>query len=543
MPLRLVPALATVVGLACGCTGLIDDPRGADGDGRTGSGAAPVRCTDDGSATLPQRVVRLANRQYANGVRDLLGLTDAPVLTNGGDRDDTFFAGGTDRVTDPLAFEYDLVATSAAAAADVEALLACDAGEDELGCARAFVERFAARAFRRPLGADERDRLFSVLDVGQTQDGTVADGVRLVIRAVLQAPSFIYRTEIGAPAERAGEVALTPHEIATELALLFLDSPVPDDALFRAAEAGELSTEEGILAQVDRLMAEPDVQAHIADVLMRWVGANQLAEKDKAAAEFTEALRASMLEESRVFFERQVFGENATLADLFTTRTTWADSTLADFYGVPYPGPAGGDEPLAVTLPDERMGMLTQPALLAALSDRDRTSVVHRGLFVARGLLCQEYAPPPPGAADDPERTGDTERERAEYRMSTAPCSNCHTGFDPFGVVFEQYDEIGRFHPDIDGSYAVSQPPSVAGPTDGVVELASRLAEAPELLGCTARRMASYSLGRPLASDELCNIDLVERRFVESGGDVRELFRAVAVSHVVRTRVRGGVAP
>jgi hypothetical protein len=53
--------------------------------------------------------------------------------------------------------------------------------------------------------------------------------------------------------------------------------------------------------------------------------------------------------------------------------------------------------------------------------------------------------------------------------------------------------------------------------------------------------MASFSLGRPLVSGELCDIAEIERRFVESDGDVRELFRAIALSPIVRTRREEGV--
>src|SRR5437899_14997 len=77
--------------------------------------------------------------------------------------------------------------------------LGCAAGDEP--CARAAVHDFAARAFRRPVDADEDAALRAMYGDG---------GFALVVEAVLQAPSFVYRSELGGAPDGGGAVTLAP---------------------------------------------------------------------------------------------------------------------------------------------------------------------------------------------------------------------------------------------------------------------------------------------------------------------------------------------
>jgi len=85
-------------------------------------------------------------------------------------------------------------------------------------------------------------------------------GVELAVQAVLSAPSFTYRGEIGA-ADASGAARLTAHEIASELSFMLTDAP-PDDELHAAAESGALSSPDEIASQVERMLGLPAVQRH-----------------------------------------------------------------------------------------------------------------------------------------------------------------------------------------------------------------------------------------------------------------------------------------
>ena len=228
-----------------GCTGHIGDARGDNpsspatgtqvgaGSGGSGQDASPP-CT----GALTRTLQRIPNRRYTNAVRELLGLAAGPVLSGGGGAYDSLIPGDAEDITTPIGFEYAQVAEKAAADAPLDKLVTCAAGADERTCAQEFIERFAVRAFRRPIAAAERDRLLTVYDAGRA-DTDFASGVRLVIEAVLQSPSFLYRKAIGTPS--AGMFALDPYETASELGFLFFDS-VPDQGLLDAALSGKLAT-------------------------------------------------------------------------------------------------------------------------------------------------------------------------------------------------------------------------------------------------------------------------------------------------------------
>ena len=68
---------------------------------------------------------------------------------------------------------------------------------------------------------------------GREIDGNHRGGVSLVIEAVLQAPSFVYQHELG-QRESDGTFRLTPHELATKLALYLTDT-LPDGLSFASA--------------------------------------------------------------------------------------------------------------------------------------------------------------------------------------------------------------------------------------------------------------------------------------------------------------------
>ena len=225
---------------------------------------------------------------------------------------------------------------------------------------------------------------------------------------------------------------------------------------------------------------------------------------------------------------------------------TWVDKTLAAFLGVV--APAGDFAP--VLLPNERSGILTHPAVQAWLATANETSVVHRGLFVFTQLLCDQTAPPPPGALDiaaAQARTLTTERQRAAFRATTSPCKGCHSLFDPMGLVFESYDAVGRFRTAVAGSPVDTSaegifPDSLSGHLANAADMLGRLAKSPEASLCAAKQALSYSLAKGVAlPSELCVAEDVESRFVGSASRLPELFRAVAMSPGFRARIEGGM--
>ena len=507
----------------------------ADDDGDSGSDDGvdepPVDCT-----LLDRRIHRLSSRQYGNAIRDLFGLSEAPTLTSVSEVPEALFPGGAAKITTPIAYELQTVAHASAQEAVALGVATCGPTEAAETCVEAFIRDRGARAFRRPLTDGEVAGLLGVFATGFDEDGTYEGGIELVIATLLQSPSFLYRRELGNPVGEDRRYVLDDFEIASALSFFLLDS-IPDDPLWNAAADGRLSDDADLRAEIERLLELPRVRANLTRVFMRWFETHQLDGIDPNDPAFTPELAQSMERETELFVEDVLWSRDARLAELLTSNETFVDAGLAEIYGVAYPGTGEFER---VTLPaTERSGLLTQASLLSVLAERDHGSIVRRGLFVASDLLCRHFPEPPPGATDPENSMGETERERAEYRMSTAPCSGCHAHFEHFGVVMEAYGPTGRFDASVDAAWDFELDTAFDGTIDGPVELADQLVQTDELTECVAQRVLSVAIAEPLTAAESCQYEHLVSVLDESGGDLVELIRAVALSPAVRFREEG----
>ena len=103
------------------------------------------------------------------------------------------------------------------------------------------------------------------------------------------------------------------------------------------------------------------------------------------------------------------------------------------------------DQPL--TFPeDERAGVLTHPAWLAAWSGNFDNHPVQRGKWIRTHLLGGTVPDVPIGVdARVPEMEHKSFRERLEMTTNAEECWRCHKSMDPLGVAFERYDHYGRY--------------------------------------------------------------------------------------------------
>jgi len=537
---RLVSAIV----LGTGCVGSIpaagDEGRPSPGQSGPASapGAVPPSC---GSDSTPARIWRLSDEEYRRAVADLLPGVAVPEVSTPG-RSSAEFVNVADLYPASGALVADLHgaarAVAAAAVADLPGRLGCAAGQVQRACAEAFVERFAARAYRRPLEPADRQGLAALFAAGATE--SVSAGVELVIEGVLQSPSFLYRTELGGPGAGA-RFELTAHERASALSFFLLGS-IPDEGLMRAANDGSLATPEGYRREIDRLLADGRVRQNLGRVLSKWVGlgAGVTTELDpEQYPGFDDALKQSMVEEAtRVFAD--LLGRGGTFGDLLTGRRTFVDQRLAALYGVPYAG-AGFVE---VTLPaEQRAGLFTRAAFIANQSRGE--PIVHRGKWVREEILCGEMPEPPAGVNTTPPVDPNlTARQFAQMRMSDASCSACHQLMDGIGLTFGHYDALSRFVTtdekgrSIDASGQV-EGSDVAGPAADILQLAQRLAGSAQARACVETRMLSYALGRELDTEAArCEQRRLDEAIAQGGHRLLDLMGAIAASPAFHVRGR-----
>jgi hypothetical protein len=417
-------------------------------------------------------------------------------------------------------------------AADLGRIAGCPSGVLDADCVTAFAAPFAARAFRRPLEAEERQRLEAIVTAAAATSAERA--AKLLVEAVLQAPSFVYRPELGRPAG-PGVHELAPHELAAALSF-FLQDALPDAELARAAD-GSLMEPGGVERQVDRLLGLERTQEALATGWLRWSGLAAGVNADlppETFPEYTEPLRASMASETRRFLEGLV-ARGGTLRDLLTATRSPVDGALARLYGVSAPAQPFAEVSLPAT---QRAGLLTQASVIASLSSG--SLVVHRGLFVKRQLLCGQI-PNPPAAVDQaaPMSEALTERAQAEQRAQDPTCSTCHRTFDPLGLAFEQYDALGRLAEPTADATAELVGTDVDGPIDGAVDLARRLADSRVVRECLVDQMITYALGRHLQADDSCERDRIVAEVTAKDGELVAIARAIATSPLFRYRTQG----
>ena len=433
--------------------------------------------------------------------------------------------------------------------ANLAALVPCPATDGE-SCARSFIENFGKRAYRRPLAPSEATALLEVFKAGSSNGG-FGHGIELVLQAVLQAPSFLYRLELGQKAgSDAGTVKLTPYEIAARLSY-GIWSTMPDELLTRAADAGELDTAEQIGAQARRMIADPRARTTMVDFVGRWFGLEHLTEVMKDPAEypeFNQELIGSMRAGVNGFVDDLLGQGDGRFEQLLLAPHALVDARTASLYGVA--APAGGQLG-KVTLPGgRRFGLLTDVGILTAHTFADSSAPIHRGKFVRERLLCTDPPNPPADLMIEPPtpRPGVSTRERLKEHTDIPACSGCHELMDPIGFAFGNFDGLGRWR-DLDQGKPVDNAgrmtfSDVDGDYKGVGELAAKLASSAKVRECVAGTFLRFASGTESAIDE-CAQKKLQTAFAASKGDLRELVVAITRTDAFRYRraIPGEVMP
>jgi hypothetical protein len=484
---------------------------------------------------------RLNHAEYNNTVRDLLGTQLTPA--NDFPADD--LGDGFDTVGSALSLSPAYVAAYERAAHTLAAdlfrdatrrakTITCDVEREGDGCARAVLMAFARRAWRRPVTQEEVDPLLLPLTTARRLGATALEGLQYSFAAALMSPHFLFKLE---PAvARPAPQRLSPHQIATRLSYA-LWSTMPDEPLFKAADAGELNSESQIAAQIDRMLADARSEALLDTFAAQWLDyANLPAQEVERTAypRYTPALARSMQLEARQFI-RQFLRSPVPVEDMLTARFTFVDAPLARHYGLPAPSGSADGLSRVDTANVPRTGLLTLGAFLMTTSFSARTSPVKRGDFVFSRLLCGHIPPPPP---DVPALADGLDsrslRQRLEEHRKNPTCASCHKVMDPIGFGLEQYDAIGAYRTQ-EGSTNIDASGTLPDGTsfDGALELSRVLARDPRFPLCVTRKFLTFATGRLFAGavDEAW-IEHLTTRAQRSNGSFGAIIREVLLSDV-----------
>jgi hypothetical protein len=565
-------AAALALLAAAGCTGMVGGGESGAGTGNagattgspgtggaiggagtgvgTGTAGASASCSPTASLA-PSRIWRLTDAQYVNVVAQVFGVR-VPVEVTAADAKPAEFSNFSEApeltVQSATVIAYQKAAhtaATAAVAANLPLFLPCGNTPTD-ACVQGFIRNRVARAFGRPLVDGEVQDLLAMYHVGLAE--SVGAGVRMIIEATLQSPSFLYRTELGAPsaAATATKVKLTPFELAAAVSFALTDS-VPDDELWVHAVDGSLATPSVLAAQVDRLLATPATRANLGKQAGYWLGVEKLQsivpKNTTLFPAWTPAVQQDLYASARLFVADIVGG--GTMSDLMSSRRMYVNANLAQVYGIA--GVTNTDlRAMDVQGAGHDAGIFTQPAVLAAWSHPDRGDAVHRGLFIYNAFVCGPTIPPPPPNAQTVAATfpaDATQRELATLRATNAAgCGACHGLFDPLGLSTENYDPIGRYvttdakGQPIDASATLKNlGPDLDGPISGLSDVVTKLKTGRRAVDCASRNLAAVVIGRSVATDTSCAFQDVKDHFAQSGS-FPDYFRAMLTSPAFATR-------
>ena len=369
-------------------------------------------------------------------------------------------------------------------------------------CATSIIGTLARRAYRRPVTADDLDRLLSFYREGHAAGGFDV-GIETALRALVASPEFLFRVERDPAGVAAGTAyRVSDLELATRLSF-FLWSSLPDDELVETAAADRLRDPAVLEAQVRRMLADPRAATLTTNFASQWLHLRNLdavRPDSRRFPDFDDNLRQGFRRETQLLFQ-SIVDEDRSVTDLLTADYTFVNERVAKHYGIPG---IYGDHFRRVTWPEEspRAGLLGHGSILTVTSYATRTSPVLRGKWILENLL---GAPPPPPPANVPpleESRSTTEvvtmRERMEAHRANPVCAVCHRNMDPAGLSMENFDAIGRWRAH-DGGAVIDASGSLPGGEDfeGVAGLRRALLDRPEVfVGTMTEKLLIYALGR-----------------------------------------------
>jgi hypothetical protein len=405
-----------------------------------------------------------------------------------------------------------------------------DDAKDRTAKAREFCLRFAERAFRRPL-TDEQKRLFIDRQFDAAPDTETA--VKRVVLLVLKSPRFLYREVGGPPADKQTD----DYDVASRLSFALWDS-LPDAELLQAAAGGKLSTREQVTRHAERMLADPRAHVKVRDFLFKWLRLDQVGEISKDAKRFPgfdAALVADLRTSLELFLDDVVWSDGSDFRQLLLADELYLNGRLSKFYGADLPEDAAFKK---VKLDaEQRAGVLTHPYLMSVYGYTGASSPIHRGVFLARGVMGVSLKPPADAFTPLAEELHPmlTTRERVALQTKGGSCQVCHGVINPLGFTLEHFDAVGRFREkdndkpvDATGMYLDRKGETVK--FTGARDLAKYLAENEDVHAAFVEQLFHHLVKQPVRAYGPRQLGDLRDSFETNGFNIRKLMVETATA-------------
>ncbi len=418
--------------------------------------------------------------------------------------------------------------------------------EGDLAEARACLQRFASRAWRRPVVDAELDRYAKVIESELAAGENFRSAYRTAMVAVLTSKNFYYLEE-GSPAQRRDTV--NDWELAARLSYL-LWSSLPDAELVSLAQQGTLHQPEVLRPQLARLLADAKIGRFTESFPRQWLQLHRVGAFPPDAGLFPDYdkwLEQSLVLETTGYFH-EVFAKNLSLREFISSDWTMLNSRLAMHYGLPRPA-ATGLQRITLRPEDHRGGLLTHASILSLTSDGTRHRPVHRGVWVSEAIFGRTPPPPPPNveplAPTPSNQPKATIRMQLEAHATHATCASCHQKIDPLGFAFDNFDAIGRWRTSehVAGGKGDDPPVNAHGkladgrPYTGSDEFKALLAQDIDRFAeAFVEQLATYALRRVLTIDDAAQIKAIAAASKKDDYKLRTVIENFVLSDLFRKR-------
>ena len=412
-------------------------------------------------------------------------------------------------------------------------------GADVRAAARNVARSLARNAYRRPPSNEEVEVLVGVFDLGRENQLIYPAALRLMLKAVLVSPQFLFITP--AREAEAGQkiVPVDDHQLASRLSYM-LWATLPDAELSALADSGKLHEPAVLREQAKRLLQDPRARALFDGFGAHWLGLGDLESKTFDTAKFplmTREMRAAMYDEARLFFE-SIVHDNRSVVGFVDSDYTFLNGTLAQIYGLEKTVTGPAMRKVQLTDPN-RGGILGMPGILATTSFPDRTSAVKRGVWVLEQVLGEHVPTAPPNVPplekqDNATVAKLTLRQRTEMHRTDPTCANCHKILDPIGFGLENFDAIGRWRDQDEAGGAIDAAGELPGgkrfssPRDLKAIIGARQADLARNL---TEKLLAYALCRQLEGYDEIVVDRLMETIAKDGYRMQTLVAEIVTSY------------
>ncbi|MCH8829727.1 MAG: DUF1592 domain-containing protein, partial [Planctomycetes bacterium] len=394
--------------------------------------------------------------------------------------------------------------------------------------AREVIRTFAARAFRRPITPAEEAALFAVWKNSFAGNGHFRNSIKDALLVVLTSPQFLFLIENSATPEPE---KLDAYELASKLSY-FLWNTAPDERLLKLAAADRLH--QSLDAEIQRMIRDARFAQFMHEFVSQWLSLDKFDVVEIDRKRYPALTRDTKIElrKEPVRFLHYLIQHNLPLRNLIQSDFIVANEVVAGYYGLADKTESGFEFVVIKHGNKNLGGILSQAGILAGLSDGRESNPVKRGAWLARKIIAEPPDDPPPNVPALPEKSEKklTLRQRLEQHRNQKGCVQCHSGIDPWGIPFEQFDAGGLWKKGsrVDARSTLPDKTKVADFNGLKAYLANDRID--QVAFSFLKHLSSYAAGRSLSYNEIEFLQEKGLKLRANGYRMREMIRFVIKS-------------